>query len=212
MTKQVKSTDDNKPEYLRITGKSMYARVFEPAPERETDKFTVPAQWTIDVLVDKVTKAQLEMKGVRVRSGNPKYDAIVEENGLSSFDGSYVSVQKKTVRKVYDKDKGKVLRDPDTGEDRVEAAARPPVEDSKGREIPESADLKIGNLSDVEVTLQVVRGAKPKGEYSARLIRTKILNLVEYIPQAGSGSFVFGSEGERDTDALSEDDMPFAGE
>lgn len=211
MSKTTKSED--KAEYMRIRGKSMYAKVFDPAPQRETDKFTIPAQWTMDVLVDKATKAQLEAKGVRVRYGNPKYEAVVEEAGLSGFDGSYVTVQKKTVRKVFDKEKGKVLRDPDTGEDRLEAAVRPPVEDSAGNEIPESANLKIGNLSDVEVTLQVVRGVKPKGEYSSRLIRTKILNLVEYAAPSDSGSFVYGNSTSAEvTEELSEDDMPFAQE
>lgn len=216
------TTATQKAEFLTFKGKSMYARVFEPALPPPQDP-TQPPRWTVDVLIDKATKTELMAKGLRIKDGNPKYEAFVEENGLleKGFDGSFVTVKKSTVRKAYNQAMQEPIKD-EKGNQVFEPASRPKVMDTAWNEIPESANLKIGNGSDIEVCYTITKPLLARsGNYGARLVSTKILNLVEWAP-APQGSFVYGESGaqhssstpvieeyEASVELLDEDDMPF---
>lgn len=210
-------------EYITFRGKSMYARVFEPMGPPPQDPLQ-PPRWTVDVLIDNATKIELTGKGIRIKDSNPRFDAFVAEQGLveKGYDGSYVTVKKSTVRKQYNPALQEVVKD-STGAVVMEPAPRPKVTDSAGNEIPESADLKIGNGSDVEVCGTVTKAimARP-GNYGMRLVSTKILNLIPYIV-APQGTFVYGdapavatsedapaiAEYDASVEALDPDDMPY---
>lgn len=208
-------------EYINFRGKSMYARVFEPANPPPQDP-TQPPRWTVDVLIDNATKIELQGKGLRIKDSNPRFDAFVAEQGLveQGYDGSYVTVKKSTLRKKYNPELQEVVKDAQ-GAVVMEPASRPKVTDSAGNEIPESAELKIGNGSDVEVCGTITKAimARP-GNYGLRLVSTKILNLVEY-QVAPQGTFVYGQEGkptaeqqsireyDNEVASLDADDIPF---
>lgn len=213
----------NDAEYVTFKGKSMYARVFEPMGPPPQDALQ-PPRWTVDVLIDNATKIELTGKGLRIKDSNPRFDAFVAEQGLveKGYDGSYVTVKKSTLRKKYNPELQEVVKDA-SGAVVMEPAPRPKVTDSAGNEIPESAELKIGNGSDIEVCGTVTKAimARP-GNYGLRLVSTKILNLVEYVP-AAQGTFVYGeaasesstkqapaiAEYDSAVDALDPDDMPY---
>ena len=99
-------------DYVTIRGKAMYARVFDPANPPPQDP-TQPPRWTIDVLVDAQTKAELLAKGIKLKDSNPKFDTFVAEGGLveKGYDGSYVTVKKSTLRKQYNPDLQEVVKD-----------------------------------------------------------------------------------------------------
>lgn len=210
----------NDAEYVTFKGKSMYARVFEPMGPPPQDALQ-PPRWTVDVLIDNATKIELTGKGLRIKDSNPRFDAFVAEQGLveKGYDGSYVTVKKSTLRKKYNPELQEVVKDA-TGAVVMEPAPRPKVTDSAGNEIPESAELKIGNGSDVEVCGTVTKAimARP-GSYGLRLVSTKILNLVEYVP-AAQGTFVYGDakptaeqqsiqEYDHEVATLDADDIPY---
>jgi len=210
-------------EYITIKGKTMYARVFDPMGPPPQDPLQ-PPRWTEDILVNSVTKTMLMDKGMKIKDSNPKFDAFVAENGLveQGYDGSYITVKKSTLRKKYNPELQEVVKD-SMGQPVMEPAPRPKVTDSAGNEIPESANLKIGNGSDVEVVATVTKALMGRhGSYGARLVSTKILNLVEY-STAPQGTFVYGnspSEGsakpqekiaeyDADVESLDDSQIPF---
>lgn len=205
---------NEKAEVLKVNGKAMYAKVFQPSTPAPDNEYGYQPEWTIDVLVNRQERQRLESKGIIIRDNNDKYKLLCEDQDLNSagFDGSYVKVKKSTIKKVYDQDAGEVKKDA-KGNPLTEAAARPRVVDTKGTEIPEDADLKIGNLSDVEVTATVTKPRLPNGQpkssgFGLRLLETKILNLVEFKPKE-TGSFVFGADEVKHGEALEESEMPF---
>lgn len=218
-TAPVKSNDA---EYIKIKGKAMYARVYEPANPPPQDP-NQPPRWTVDILIDSATKGILIGKGLRIKDSNPRFNAFIEENGLAEkgYDGSYVTVKKSTLRKKYNPELQEVVKD-SNGQPVMEPAPRPKVTDSAGNEIPESANLKIGNGSDIEVDAAITKAllARP-GSYGTRLVSTKILNLVEYNP-APQGTFVYGdapksgsaeapaiAEYDTGVESLDDSDIPF---
>lgn len=208
------STND-KPDIMRVRGKTMYAKVFQPTQPAPDNEYGFTPEWTEDILVDRATRVELEGKGITIKDQNDKYKLFCEQEGLNAdgYDGSFIKVKKSTIRKVYDKDKGEVAKDA-KGNALTEAAPRPRVVDSLGNEIPEEAGLLIGNGSDVEVTFTVTKPRLPNGAirssgYGCRLIETKILNLKEYKAKE-KGTFVFANaDAPQHGDALEEDDMPF---
>lgn len=178
-----------------VRGKAMYAKLFEPALPAPAYADTIPVMWAVDVLVDSATKSRLQAAGMSFGKPNPKYEQFVAEKGLreQGYDGSYIRAKKPTTKKQYDAEKGEVVKDK-SGQPVLVEAPRPMVTDSSGAEIPMEAFEKgfaIGNGSDVEVTYTIT---KPSiggfGRYGARLVRTKILDLVKY-ERPDAGSFVF---------------------
>jgi hypothetical protein len=192
---QPKQYDGPKPDFCTLTGLAMYAKVFEPAKANE--QYNIPPRWTIDLLLDKETQKTAEARGLALKHSNEKYKAFCESQGLNAkgYDGTFITIKKPTVRKVWDKEAGTTKKD-STGQAVTEAAPRPRVVDSHGTEIPEEANLLIGNGSEVQVSFVIT---KPKigdreqfGKFGGRLFETKILELVEYSPN--KGSFVFDDE------------------
>lgn len=205
---------NDKPDIMRVSGKSMYAKVFVPNTPAPDNEYGFQPEWTLDVLVDRSTRVTLETRGITVKDNNEKYKLLCEQEGLNAdgYDGSYIKAKKATTRKVFDKELGAVVKEAN-GNAKLEAAPRPRVVDSVGNEIPEEADLKIGNLSDVEVTFSITKPRLPNGGvkkdgYGCRLMETKILNLKEYKPK-DKGTFVFGGDQAQHGTELDEDDMPF---
>lgn len=195
-------------DFVNFTGISMYARLNEPKENTTIHGEPTAPIWTQDVLIDSVTAAMLKGKGVRVKSGNQKYLQQIEQQGLASkgYMGDFVTTKKSTVKKVYVD--GVIQRDKQTGDELTEAADRPKMTDSRGREIPESAGLNIGNGSTVRIGASITKGPKvPVGNYGLRLIETRILELVEFAP-ANQGNFTYG-ETEEITKTDFEDEMPF---
>lgn len=189
-------TENTKNEFYRVVGKSMYARVFDPANPAPAYADTIPVKWTLDVLVDSATKTKMQGLGIGFGKENPVYQGLVKTNGLDKqgYDGTYIRVSKNTSKKDWDAKKGMVKADA-TGKPIMVPAVRPPVVDSADNEIPYEAfqnGFAIGNLSEVEVTFTITKPSMGGfGRYGARLIRTKILELVKYTPK--KGSFVFGA-------------------
>lgn len=217
---QPKQYDGDKPDFCTLTGLAMYARVFEPAAANE--QYSIPARWTVDLLIDKATQATAKARGLSIKDNNDKYKAFCESNGLNAkgYDGSYVTVKKPTVRKVWDKEAGQTKKDA-SGQPILEAAPRPRVVDSHGTEIPDEANLLIGNGSEISVSFVIT---KPRigdrenfGKFGGRLFETKILDLVEYT--RNEGSFVFHENKDStpkpsqsttvDADELMADEIPF---
>lgn len=193
MTQAQEQQKARDPDIVSIEGLTMYARLFEPQVFMRKDGTPDTPIWTTDILVDAKNKSVLQSKGVKIKNGNAKYYAFIDENGLRErgFDGSYIAVRKKTIRKKFDEATGSVVKDA-LGLPQFEAATRPPVRDARGNDIPDEAGLKIGNGSRVWITFGLT---KPEfgghGSYGARLMSTKICDLVEY-KGAQQGTFVYG--------------------
>lgn len=189
------------PEFQTVSGKAMYARLFEPATPAPSQEGIIPVRWSVDVLVTQAMLTRLKEKGMKISKPNPKYFELAKQNGWDQlgYDGSHVEVRKNIVKKSWDAQNGRVRKN-DVGQEVLESATRPPVCDSNGTEIPMEAftekGFRIGNGSDVEVTYTET---KPKtggfGNHGFRLVRTKITNLVKYSPQ-NSGGFTYSEEGD----------------
>ena len=210
---------DDKPDFYTFNGLSMYAKVFQPSAYNE--QYDIPSRWEIDVLLTESDARRAEDSGISIRNDSKNFQRFVDENGLAEkgYKGHYIKVKKPTLRKKWDADTGTSVKD-SAGKPVMVPADRPRVVDSRGTEIPEEADLLIGNGSEVEVTAIITKpqvgGRDQFGRFGARLIETRILELNEY--KRPAGTFTFESTQNTNTQEegsaryendLLEDEIPF---
>jgi hypothetical protein len=186
-------------EFKSLTGKAMYAKVFEPAYPHPDYADTIPIRWTIDLLLDTAGKAKAQDMGMKFANPNPKYLQYVRENGLEAlgYDGTHITASKAIEKKAWDDVADQVKTDK-SGNVIKEPAVRPRVEDSARNEIPMEAfqdkGFKICNGSEVEVVFTLTKPSVGGfGRYGARLVRTKILELKE-VETSTKGTFTYANE------------------
>lgn len=191
VSQQMEASKPLSDDIYTISGKSMYARLFEPQGPGKMYPDQAP-RWCTDLLLDKEGIARARALGLKVKSDKETYTTFCQTSGLvqQGYEGDYISIKKSTIRKQYDKAAGRPVKDK-FGQNVFENAPWPKVFDSQGNEIPESTALRIGNGSDLKVSFSITKpqGAGP-GNFGARLISSRILNLVPYVNK-DAGTFVY---------------------
>lgn len=188
---------------FNITGISMYAKIKEPDQARvikakDGKEIVTDSKWTVDLLLNQKGKMVAERAGVRVRNApsdpnlNYKYVEYVTTSGLleKGYTGEYIRITKNAEKQARNEDGSPMYNGPIP----VKAPANPPrIRDSKGTDIPLEDVPLIGNGSELQVAFTpTIAPGKKHGEYGARFISVKILELVEYDPEEGpKGTYEF---------------------